>query len=178
MVRAAWRRHGRFQVRRAAFISPGLADFGPAPAEPPPSPAQGPHLTTPSHQTSAAPQRRQAPAGSPSVTLARRRQRSLRRNFENAPAGLWRTKGRTWDPRPELPPEAGFMRRSCALDDNRSFLTIVRAARHEQPAVPASFVRIPPRRRYGVSQGARTADGVGTKYGACACTGLEGPSEN
>jgi hypothetical protein len=58
----------------------------------------------------------------------RRRQRSLRRNFENAPAGLLRTKGRTWDPRPELPPEAGFMRRSCALDDNRSFLTIVRAA--------------------------------------------------
>ena len=30
----------------------------------------------------------------------RRRQRSLRRNFENAPAGLWRTKGRIWDPAP------------------------------------------------------------------------------
>jgi hypothetical protein len=87
-------------------------------------------------------------------------------------------RGEYGTPRPELPLDAGFMRRSCALDDNRSFLTIVGAARHEQPAVPASFVRIPPRRRYGVSQGARIADGVGTKYRACVCTGLEGPSEN
>jgi hypothetical protein len=31
-------------------------------------------------------------------------------------------------PRPELPLKAGFMGRSCALDDNTPFPTIVRAA--------------------------------------------------
>jgi CheY-like chemotaxis protein len=80
--------------------------------------------------------------------------------------------------RPELSLKAGA---SCGV---HAVWTIIghsshrESMRHEQPAVPASFVRIPPRRRYSVSQGARTVEGVGTKYGACACTGLERPSEN
>jgi hypothetical protein len=39
-----------FQVRRAASSPLGALTSAPRRAEPPPSPAQGPHLTTPSHQ--------------------------------------------------------------------------------------------------------------------------------
>jgi hypothetical protein len=46
-----------------------------------------------------------------------------------------------------------------------------RELRNDQPVVPSSLVRVPPRRGCGVSQGSCDADRAGAEYGPCACAG-------